>query len=68
MVSPVTGAGDNRVDTVLETSPSIRLCLGAAAFVFVGRGIDFWIFLPQERYYVRAASLTDVDLLKTWSN
>ncbi len=52
-----------------KTSPSIRLCLGAAFAMYVlAEGLTFMYFFPRNDIMFKNAALTDVELLKkTWS-
>ncbi|MGZ8524432.1 MAG: anthrone oxygenase family protein [Chitinophagaceae bacterium] len=52
-----------------KTSPSIRICLGAAlALYLLAEGLTFGYFFPRNDIMFRDAPLPDIDLLKkTWS-
>ena len=48
-----------------KTSPSVRLCLGAAlALYLLAEGLTFGYFFPRNDIMFRNAQLTDVDLLR----
>ena len=48
-----------------KSSPSIRICLGAAlAMYVVAEGLTFMYFFPRNDIMFTTAKLTDVDLLK----
>jgi hypothetical protein len=52
-----------------KSSPSIRLCLGAAFVMYIlGDILTFGYFYPRNDIMFKTAQLTDTDLLrKTWS-
>ena len=52
-----------------KTSPSIRLCAGAAFVMYLfAEGLTFGYFYPRNDIMFKTAQLTDINLLKkTWS-
>ena len=52
-----------------KSSPSIRLCCGAAVFMYLlAEGLTFGYFYPRNDIMFKTAQLTEIDLLrKTWS-
>jgi hypothetical protein len=70
MFSPVNQAlGIIALILFWKSSPSIRLSLGAALFMYLlAEGLTFGYFFPRNDIMFRNAQLTDINLLKkTWS-